>query len=159
MTLTSDQQWLAYLTRPTRFLLVEDETGIRSTFKQFASLFNCIVDEADRGEEGIRLFSEHLQKDPYHGVFLDMKLPDISGVDVFRKIKSMTPNIPVVVVSGYVTDAMLDEIHQIGFASFVRKPQDFNINFFIQLFSMLGVKKLENMPSSSQSPEGTEPSI
>lgn len=147
MTLfTSDKQWLDYLTRPTRFLLVEDEESVRTTFKNFASLFNCIVDEATTGKDGIEMFRNNLKATPYQAVFLDIRLPDINGNEVFRNIKIIEPEIPVVVVSGFVNEAILNDIHGSGFAAFVRKPQDFNMNFFVQLFSMLGVKKLDSMP-------------
>lgn len=150
MTFTSDREWLDYLTRPIRFLLIEDDRFIRETFKQYTSLFNCVVDEAEEGMTGVDMFKSQMEtSDPYQAVFLDMRLPDADGIEVFRILKSISPTIPVVIVSGYVDDGMLAEVQSIGVAAFMRKPDSFNLQFFVQVFSMLGVKRLEQLPKRS----------
>jgi DNA-binding response OmpR family regulator len=147
MTFTSDKEWLDYLTRPIRFLLIEDDPYIREMFKQYAAMFNCLVDEADLGMNGLEMFKSRMgSDDPYQAVFLDMRLPDSYGVEIFRTLKSLDPVVPVVIVSGFVDDDMLAEVQSIGVAAFMRKPDSFNIQFFVQVFSMLGVKRIEQLP-------------
>jgi DNA-binding response OmpR family regulator len=148
MTLTSDKEWLDFLTRPSRLLLIEDEEPIRLVFKAYSRLFNYVSDEAADGREGIDRFKQaHGTDNAYNAVLLDLRLPDIYGVDVFKEIKKIDPLMPVVIVSGHITEAAMSEINDIGVASFMRKPFDFrNPSFMAQLFAHLGVRKMESLP-------------
>ncbi len=77
-------------------LFVEDELNIRELLKDFVSSNGCAAITAADGQEAILA----IQKQHFDLVFLDLKLPRISGVEVLKKIKQTSPNTPVVVVSG-----------------------------------------------------------
>ena len=61
-------------------------------------------------------------------VFLDLKLPKISGLEVLDKIKSnpKTKKLPVVVVSSSKMDPDIKAAYELGANSYVVKPVDFN---------------------------------
>jgi len=61
-------------------------------------------------------------------VLLDLKLPQISGIEVLKKMKShaKTKSIPVVILTSSREEDDLRECYAIGCNSYVRKPIDFN---------------------------------
>lgn len=75
---------------------------------------------ATQGEAGIDLAVE---RQP-HVVLLDLSLPDISGEEVLRRLKSteMTREIPVVVISGVTDDDRVQRVLALGAVAFVAKP-------------------------------------
>ncbi len=77
-------------------LIVEDEFNIRELLKDFVSSRGCAAVLAEDGHEAILAF----QKQHFDMVFLDLRLPRISGVEVLKRIKEISPDTPVVVVTG-----------------------------------------------------------
>lgn len=58
--------------------------------------------------------------------FLDLKLPDMGGDEVFRETKAIDPELPIVIVTGYPYSDMLDRILQDGPVMVQKKPIDLN---------------------------------
>ncbi len=60
-------------------------------------------------------------------IFLDLKLPKISGLEVLRRIKSqrLTKKIPVVVLTSSQQERDISECYELGVNSYVVKPVDF----------------------------------
>ena len=77
-------------------LIVEDELNIRELLRDFISSTGSTAVTAEDGQEAILA----IQKQHFDLVFLDLKLPRISGVEVLKKIKQISPSTPVVVVTG-----------------------------------------------------------
>jgi two-component system response regulator len=72
-------------------------------------------------------------------IFLDLKLPKVSGLDILRTIKSdeQTRSIPVVVVTSSREDPDVTEAYALGANSYVVKPVDFES--FVEAISNLGL--------------------
>jgi two-component system, response regulator len=62
-------------------------------------------------------------------VFLDLKLPRVSGLEVLRRLKThpATRKIPVVVLSSSLEERDLVESYQLGVNSYIVKPMDFDV--------------------------------
>jgi len=76
------------------------------------------VDVAESGEGAV----DALKKGDYRIIFMDIKMPGMSGVEAFVKIKEMKPNIHVIMMTAHAVD---DEIHQAireGVYAVVLKP-------------------------------------
>ena len=58
-------------------------------------------------------------------VFLDLKLPDISGDELYVKLKSMHPELPIVIITGYPDSEILSKILAIGPVTVIKKPIEF----------------------------------
>ena len=54
--------------------------------------------------------------------FLDIMMPQKDGVDVLREIKSIVPNLPVVMMSGYSLQERRDEAKELGAVDCLKKP-------------------------------------
>ena len=57
-------------------------------------------------------------------IFIDVKLPDVSGVEVLKVVKEKSPKSKTVMVTGYVDQNVMDEAERVGRDSFLPKPFD-----------------------------------
>jgi len=108
-----------------KILIVDDETGIVDEIKDFFEEEGFEVHTADSGEDGIEMV-QSVQPDL---MILDMKLPDISGIEVLKVAKEKSPHTKVIVVTGYVDQSLIDKAEELGRDSFLQKP--FNLTFLI----------------------------
>lgn len=76
------------------------------------------VETADTGKDGIDSLI-HFKPDI---LLLDMKLPDMSGIEVLKTCKKMTPATKVIVNTGYVDQKIIDEAERLGRDVFMQKP-------------------------------------
>ena len=57
-------------------------------------------------------------------IFLDLKMPDISGLKTFRSIHKTWPAIPTIMMTGYAIDKLLEEAFELGAYGIIYKPFD-----------------------------------
>ena len=72
------------------------------------------------GEQAIDGYCRH--KTEIDVVLLDVGLPKVNNVDVFRKMKKENPDVRVVVASGYLDAQMKTEMYRAGVKAFIDKP-------------------------------------
>ena len=84
---------------PHHVLLIDDEAVVREIgCEMLENLgFKCIP--AESGEEGIQLYKEY--KDTIELVVLDIEMPGISGDKVYGILKELTPELKILLISGY----------------------------------------------------------
>lgn len=103
-----------------KILIVDDEVGIVQEIKDFLIEEGYEAYTADSAKEGIRIIQD-LKPDV---VFIDVKLPDASGIDVLKACKEFSPKSKTVMVTGYVDQALMDEAEAVGRDTFLQKPFD-----------------------------------
>jgi CheY-like chemotaxis protein len=103
-------------------LVVEDSDAIRTAFTILLEESGYDVAAAPTGAEAVRLASE---REP-DLVLLDLGLPDISGLEVARRIKAAprTRSIPVVALTGRDDDADREALLAAGCSAYLLKPID-----------------------------------
>lgn len=101
-----------------KILIVDDESGIVEEVKSFFEEEGFAVFTADTGKEGIDMLGK-VQPDI---VMIDMKLPDMSGLNVLKAAKAMSPNTKIIVNTGYVDQNVIDEAERLGRDAFLQKP-------------------------------------
>ena len=106
-----------------KILIVDDEPGIVEEVKSFFEEEGYEVFAADTGKEGM----EALERYRPDLVLVDMKLPDMSGLNILRFSKTTYPEIKVIVNTGYVDQVTIDEAEKLGRDAFLQKP--FNLEF------------------------------
>ena len=84
-------------------LLIEDDPWLRSLLTDILADEGYAVLPATNGQAGLSLAQQH----PPDVILLDLALPDRSGLEVLRQLKTQPPtrHIPVLVVSSYATQA------------------------------------------------------
>jgi two-component system cell cycle sensor histidine kinase/response regulator CckA len=85
-----------------RLLIVDDEKLVRSAIRKVLTRRGFVVDEAPDGSEGLARVREATE--PYQGVLLDLSMPGISGERVLEQLRLTHPDLPVVILSGFVED-------------------------------------------------------
>lgn len=109
-----------------KMCIVDDEVGIVDEVRDFFQEEGYEVVTADCGKDGIRLIKEHKPD----LLILDIKLPDMSGLNVLRVCKQDSPDTKVIVMTGYVDQAIIDEAEQLGRDAFMQKP--FNLVLLVE---------------------------
>lgn len=116
------------LTRPRKILFVEDNEIMRRMFCRWVEEFNCIVSLAPDGEIGLA----KALAETFDLIILDITLPKMDGIECFRRIrKALGDTPPITFFTGTLDDKHGEAIEEIGFAAFIRKPQQFNQRFII----------------------------
>ncbi len=101
-----------------KVLIIEDEVNQRELLKEFLSTKGYEVETAGDGSEGIARFRE----DIFDAVLLDIKLPDMSGIDVLKQIQSINPGIPVIMTTAYSDVELVVEAMKSGAYHYLVKP-------------------------------------
>jgi two-component system chemotaxis response regulator CheY len=103
----------------SKVLIVDDAYSMRNLIKKaLREAGHEVVGEAKNGAEGLKMFKE-LKPDL---VTMDIKMPDISGIDVTRQILSEYPNAKIIAVTGNNDENIKKEILQAGAKDYLRKP-------------------------------------
>ncbi|MCX7722572.1 MAG: hybrid sensor histidine kinase/response regulator [Verrucomicrobiae bacterium] len=101
-----------------KILVIDDEEVVLDSCTQVLSSPNCTVLTAGNGEQGLRLVDE---ANP-DLVFLDLKMPGLSGMDVLERIRAKYPLMVVIVITGYATVSSAVEAMKKGAFDFLPKP-------------------------------------
>lgn len=82
-----------------RILVVDDDETIRTTMKATLEGEGYLVDLAGTGKEAI----QKTQEKPYNVALLDIRLPDMEGVELLKLMKDSIPRTRKIMVTGYPT--------------------------------------------------------
>ena len=99
-------------------LVIDDETSIRNSFRDYLEDRDYRVLTAENGRVGIEVF-DHEKPDL---VMVDLRMPEVDGLEVLTRVKELSPNTPLIVVSGtgVITD-VIEALH-LGAWDYIIKP-------------------------------------
>lgn len=105
-----------------RLLIVDDEEALRTMLQQELKHHGYEVDAADGGEVAL----EKLKNEPFDLVILDIRMPDVDGMEVLRQIREN--NIPgkVVMLTAVGELKYAQDSLDLGASDFMTKPVDLN---------------------------------
>lgn len=103
-----------------RILLVDDEEDIRTVLGISLADMGYDVLTAENGEDGLRVFME--ETPPI--VLTDIKMPDMDGIELLRKIKNIDPEVEVIMITGHGDMDLAIESFQSEASDFITKPID-----------------------------------
>jgi CheY-like chemotaxis protein len=101
-------------------LVVDDEEIVRKTAKTALERYGYEVMQAENGPVAIDQL--HAHGDQVSVILLDMTMPLMSGEEVFRRLKAISPQIPIIVSSGYNEIEAIRRFTGRGIAGFIQKP-------------------------------------
>lgn len=146
--MSSSENLIALLTKPPTFLVVEDDENYRQLFLHCLAEFDCNVIPAVDGKEALGV----LKTMKLDLIFLNLKLPGISGVEVMRIAKQLQPKVPIIVITGYFNEPDAKEAMRMGVLSIMEKPIDAtNFNSLFDTF------KIRVRPKNVVPPTGIPP--
>jgi signal transduction histidine kinase/CheY-like chemotaxis protein len=108
---------------PSRVLVVDDEPGVRKIAAKILASAGIDVIEAADGLEALARFREHA--DSIDCVLLDLNMPKLDGEEVVRELKTLYPDVRIILSSGYTERATLGRFHRGEVLGVIQKP--FNV--------------------------------
>ena len=101
-----------------RALLIEDDAGVAKSIELMLKVESIYVYKTDLGEEGVDLAKVY----DYDVVLLDLNLPDMSGYEVLRSLRSAKVHTPILILSGLAS--IEDKIRGLGLGAddYLSKP-------------------------------------
>jgi DNA-binding NtrC family response regulator len=124
-----------------RILIVEDKDSLRQMLATAIKRSGYAVDEADDGPVAI----EKIRKRPYHLVISDLRLPNLSGLEVLRAQREVDATIPVLIMTAFGTIEEAVEAIKDGAFDFLTKPVDIShLSLLIERALQHRILQLEN---------------
>lgn len=101
-----------------RVLVVDDEATIRDLLSKTLALAEYDVDLAPDGRTAL----ERLRIIPYDLLITDLKMPGVDGLAVIREARRLKADIPVIIITGFSTEASAIEAVNLGVSGYLTKP-------------------------------------
>jgi CheY-like chemotaxis protein len=112
-----------------RVLLVDDEGPLRVTLAANLELEGFEVIEAASGEEALDL----AERKPFDLVLTDIRMPGMSGVDLFRALRKRDVKAPVVLMTAFALEGLIQEA--LGEGAFTILPKPFEVAHVVRTLS------------------------
>jgi len=103
-----------------RLLVVDDEESQREMLAGFLAKQGYSVATADSGEQALNLCLEHY----YEIALIDLRMPGMDGLELLKKLKSLNPEIQVLVLTAHGSVETAVEAMRAGAYHYVNKPVD-----------------------------------
>ena len=103
-----------------RLLVADSEESIRRAAHSVLGHQGAIVETARDGLEAVTL----ARQTPYHAALTDIRLPDLNGYEVFKRLREQQPGLPVILMTGFGYDPShsIVKSRQEGLQSVLYKP-------------------------------------
>ncbi|MCP4247521.1 MAG: PAS domain S-box protein [bacterium] len=101
-------------------LVVDDQEVVRTVTQRSLEQYGFRVLTAENGGRAIERFAERPQD--IDAVLLDLTMPDMNGMQVFRQMRAVRPDLPIVLTSGYDESDAAREVGQEPHSCFLPKP-------------------------------------
>ena len=103
-----------------KILVVDDERKIANALAERLALRGFDATPAYDGTSSLSM----LRRDHFDGIILDLRLPDIDGIDILRQVKEEFPDMTVVILSGHATEQDFETCLRMGARACFQKPAD-----------------------------------
>jgi CheY-like chemotaxis protein/anti-sigma regulatory factor (Ser/Thr protein kinase) len=107
--------------RRARILVIDDDEFVRSVLSRTLAQADHQVTLAEDGGKGVQLFKEG----EFDVVLTDLGMPGVSGWEVCRMIKEISPHTPVGMITGWGEERDQSKMEECGLDFFISKPFDF----------------------------------
>lgn len=101
-----------------RILVVDDEASIRDLLAKTLALAEYDVHVAPDGRSAL----ERLRMIAYDLLITDLKMPGMDGLALIREARRLKPDLPVIIITGYSTEASAIEAINLGVSGYLTKP-------------------------------------
>ncbi len=98
--------------------IIDDDRLARESLKWLAESAHLTVREFERGED----FLDNFDSSSPGCVVLDVRMPDINGMELYGRLKEIGASIPVIIVTGHADVAMAVRAMKAGAYDFIEKP-------------------------------------
>jgi DNA-binding NtrC family response regulator len=103
---------------PVKILIVDDDAGIAEVLKEIVCREDRVVQVCHDGLIAV----ESLGKEPYDLLILDLVIPGVDGLEVFKFAKKANPEVLVIIITGYATLETAIAAIKEGAYDYIQKP-------------------------------------
>lgn len=103
-------------------LIIDDELSVRNSIAMILSYENHNIINAENGKKALNILEK--SDTEIDAVILDVKMPEMDGIEVLQKIKNINIDLPVIMISGHATIDTAVEATKLGAYDFLTKPLD-----------------------------------
>jgi two-component system response regulator (stage 0 sporulation protein F) len=101
-----------------KLLIVDDESDIREFARNFFKKRQIEVFVASGGRQALELI---VQENP-NLILLDVRMEEMTGIEVLRELRKSNPSIKVIMVSGVEDEETIKEANALGVIGYIHKP-------------------------------------
>lgn len=98
-------------------LICDDEEGVRESLKLILEKDYALTSTMD----GFGAIEKAKQKQ-FDLIILDIKMPKLTGVDTLKELKKVSPQIKVIIATGYKSAEIVKEVSTLGANDYIMKP-------------------------------------
>ncbi len=104
-------------------LIIDDDEMSRGLLRMVLEYDGCHCAEAEDGARGLSL----LESQPFDVVILDNVMPGMTGMEFLNRFRhiSQNPAVPVIMVTGFISDEIREKATRLGAYAIIEKPYDF----------------------------------
>jgi len=117
-----------------KILIVDDNKTFLSQMKKYLTLKNFDVDVAYRGKDALKMLTKG-----YDAVLVDLKIPDISGIEIMREARRKGIKTNFIVITGYGEVESAVEAMKLGAIDYIQKP--FDMDKLLQILDKIKSEK------------------
>lgn len=119
-----------------RILVLDDDPIVTLSCKRILGAEGYSISTVERGEDAL----EKLSREDFDLLISDVRLPDISGMEVLKEARVIKPKTDVVIITGYPTLEDARESTKLGAFEYIEKPftPDFMLNVAKKIFDNRG---------------------
>lgn len=107
--------------RKTRVLIIDDDQSMLELAEFHLQAQGYEAARAETGEEGLKL----VEGSRFDVILTDLQLPDLGGIEVVKRLKEISPESEIIMISGHGSVAKAVEATKAGAFYFVEKPVEF----------------------------------
>src|SRR5262249_54771963 len=108
------------LERPAKILVIDDEPVVRNLTKAALERYGYSVLLAEDGEKGLEQFA--LNQNEIELALLDVSMPGLSSEETLHRLRALSPDVPVLLFSGYSAEDALRRFEGQSFSGYLQKP-------------------------------------
>ena len=101
-----------------KLLIVDDEAVIRDGLKRILEGESFAVETCSSGFQAMEI----MQKREFDLIITDLKMPGMSGIEVLKSVRTLQPDIPVILITGYASVDTAVEAMKNGASDYISKP-------------------------------------
>ena len=105
-----------------KFLIVDDEQDVVDNVSELFTLRNYAVITATSGRKALEL----VEKEKPNIIILDIRMPDINGIDVLKEVKKNYPKIRVIMLTGVEDESTKNMAIGLGASGYLTKPYSYS---------------------------------
>ena len=129
-----------------RLLVVDDEETLCRACRRILRPQGFQVEQSTDARRGLRRATE----EDYSAVLLDIKMPDLDGIEFLEELRQKKPDVPVIIMTGYPSIANAAAIVRLGVSDYITKP--FTPEQITQSVRRLLIRHGENLTDRSDLP-------